>query len=114
MRKIILDLAVTVDGFIEGPQGEIDWCIMDDDMGFDKFLAEIDTIFYGRVSYDSWGNYQPDAKATEAEKLLWRDVHAKKKVVFTSKDRKDAKATFVHSHIAEAVAEIKSTPGKDI
>jgi len=33
-RKIILDLAVTLDGFIEGPNGEIDWCIMDSDMGF--------------------------------------------------------------------------------
>lgn len=28
-RKIILDLAVTLDGFIEGKNGEVDWCIMD-------------------------------------------------------------------------------------
>ncbi|MBP1996225.1 dihydrofolate reductase [Paenibacillus eucommiae] len=28
-RRIILDLAVTLDGFIEGKNGEIDWCIMD-------------------------------------------------------------------------------------
>lgn len=27
MRKVILDLAVTLDGFIEGVNGEIDWCI---------------------------------------------------------------------------------------
>jgi len=32
MRKIVLDLAVTLDGFIEGPNGEIDWCIMDGDI----------------------------------------------------------------------------------
>lgn len=32
MKKVVLDLAVTLDGFIEGPNGEIDWCIIDDDM----------------------------------------------------------------------------------
>jgi dihydrofolate reductase len=45
MRKIVLDLAVTLDGFIEGPNGEIDWCVMDEEMAFDDVLADIDTIF---------------------------------------------------------------------
>jgi len=31
-RRIILDLAITLDGYIEGKNGEVDWCIMDDDM----------------------------------------------------------------------------------
>ena len=53
-RKVILNLAVTLDGFIEGPNGEIDWCIMEDDMQFDKFLEQIDTILFGRKSYDLW------------------------------------------------------------
>ena len=52
MRKVLLDLAVSLDGYIEGPNGEFDWCIMDDDMDFDGFLSSIDTIFYGRISYD--------------------------------------------------------------
>lgn len=39
MREIILDLAVTLDGFIEGPRGEIDWCVMDEDMDFNGFLS---------------------------------------------------------------------------
>ena len=82
MRNIVLDLAVTLDGFIEGPNGEIDWCIMDDDMGFEEFLASIDTIFYGRVSYDIWGNYQPEPTATETEKDIWAAVHSKQKFVF--------------------------------
>jgi hypothetical protein len=30
-RRVILDLAVTLDGFIEGKNGEVDWCIMDPD-----------------------------------------------------------------------------------
>lgn len=45
MKKIILDLAVTLDGFIEGPKGEIDWCILDSDMDLDGFLSTIDTLF---------------------------------------------------------------------
>lgn len=39
-RRIILDLAVTLDGFIEGKNGEVDWCIMDPDMGFTDFFPE--------------------------------------------------------------------------
>ncbi|MCX2739576.1 dihydrofolate reductase family protein [Pontibacter anaerobius] len=114
MKKIVLDLAVTLDGFIEGPNGEIDWCIMDDDMDLEGFLSGIDTIFYGRVSYDMWGNYQPGSDASEAEKSLWAAVHSKKKIVFSSQQRQDANATFISSNIPAKVAEIKKQGGKDI
>lgn len=114
MKKVILDLAVTLDGFIEGPNGEIDWCIMDDDMNFDDFLASIDTIFYGRASYDAWGNYQPEASASPAEENLWQAVHSKSKFVFSSQKREDPNASFINSDIAEKVAEIKKQAGKDI
>jgi dihydrofolate reductase len=87
MRKIILDLAVTLDGFIEGPNGEVDWCIMEDDMDFEGFLSGIDTIFYGRVSYDAWGNFQPGPNANPTEQILWEAVHSKKKFVFSSQSR---------------------------
>lgn len=43
--KIILDLAVTLDGFIEGANGEIDWCIMDPEMNFNAFLNQITLLF---------------------------------------------------------------------
>ncbi len=114
MRKVILDLAVSLDGFIEGPNGEIDWCIMDDDMDFDGFLSGIDTIFYGRVSYDAWGNYQPDADAPEQEQSFWKAIHEKKKYVFSSQNRADGKAAFIQSDIAAAISFIKNEEGKDI
>jgi len=114
MKKVILDLAVTLDGFIEGPNGEIDWCIMDDEMDFDGFLSSIDTIFYGRVSYDAWGNFQPDANANNAEKTLWQGVHSKKKYVFSSQNKQDNNATFINSDIAAKVYEIKKQSGGDI
>jgi len=114
MKKVILDLAVTLDGFIEGPNGEIDWCIMDDDMDFEGFISGIDTIFYGRVSYDAWGNFQPEAGASPAEQRLWEGVHSKQKIVFSSKQRQDERATFISADISEKVTAIKQQEGKDI
>ena len=119
MRKIVLDLAVTLDGFIEGPNGEIDWCIMDGDImdgesGFGAFLNSIDTIFYGRVSYDLWGQFQPDSNAAAAEQQLWKTVHSKKKYVFSHQPKDDGKATYIHGDIAAQVAAIKQQPGKNI
>src|SRR5690606_31372287 len=111
MKKVILDLAVTLDGFIEGSNGETDWCIMDDDMDFDGFLSSIDTIFYGRISYNLWGNYQPDNKA---EKNFWKQLHSKEKYVFSSQNKKDKNATFINTDIAKNVIEIKNKSGKDI
>lgn len=114
MRKIILDLAVTLDGFIEGPNGETDWCIMDDDMDFTGFLSGIDTIFYGRVSYDLWGNFQPESGAGDAEKAVWSAVHSKKKYVFSGTSRQDTNATFITSDLVKKVNEIRQQEGKDI
>ena len=52
MRKVILNLAVSLDGFIEGPDGEYDWCFADQDYGMTEFFEDTDTVFMGRKSYD--------------------------------------------------------------
>ena len=52
MRKIILGLAVSLDGYIEGPNGEFDWCFTDQDYGMSEFFKRIDTVFMGRKSYE--------------------------------------------------------------
>ncbi|WP_118193891.1 dihydrofolate reductase family protein [Albibacterium indicum] len=114
MKKIILDLATTLDGFIEGPNGEIDWCIMDEDMDFGGFLSSIDTIFYGRVSYDTWGNFRPGKDANEAERALWSAVHSKKKYVFSNTPKEGEEVTFISSDLPQKVAEIQLQEGKDI
>lgn len=77
--KIILDLAVTLDGFIEGPNGEIDWCIMEPEMNFTAFLNQIDAIIYGRKSYDLWGSYTPDDEQENDDQLMWQLIHSKNK-----------------------------------
>ena len=112
-RRIILDLAVTLDGFIEGKDGEVDWCIMDPEMGFINFLNQIDTILYGRKSYDLWGQFAP--KIEDTEKEFWELVHSKEKYVFSRTQKgTDTKAIFINNNILEEVNKLKNKPGKDI
>ncbi|ULT59431.1 dihydrofolate reductase family protein [Neobacillus drentensis] len=114
-RRIILDLAVTLDGLIEGKNGEVDWCIMDAEMGFINFLNEIDTILYGRKSYDLWGQYTPENDATDTEKEMWELVHSKEKYVFSRKQKQtENKTIFINDNIIEEVNKLKNKPGKDI
>ncbi|BFT72812.1 dihydrofolate reductase family protein [Paenibacillus sp. P36] len=114
-RKIILDLAVTLDGFIEGSKGEVDWCVMDAEMGFTQFLNQIDTILYGRKSYDLWGQYTPDSENEETDHEIWDLVHSKEKYVFSrTQSGTDHKAIFINDHILEEVNKIKNKPGQDI
>lgn len=114
-RKIILDLAVTLDGFIEGKNGEVDWCIMDPEMEFTNFLNQIDTILYGRKSYDLWGNYHPSIEVSETDKEMWNLVHSKEKYVFSrTQTNSENKAIYINENIIEEVAKLKKMPGKDI
>lgn len=114
-RKIVLDLAVTLDGYIEGIHGEVDWCIMDSEMGFTDFLHSIDTILYGRKSYDLWGEYLPGSEASNAEKEIWELVHSKEKYVFSKTQKPNgSKVTFINDNIVEEINKLKNQPGKDI
>lgn len=114
-RRIILDLAVTLDGFIEGKNGEIDWCIMDPEMGFANFLDQIDTIFYGRKSYELWGQFTPKPEDSVEDKELWEQVNSKQKYVFSRTQKgTDTKAIFINDQILEEVNHLKNKPGRDI
>lgn len=119
MRKLILNLAITLDGFIEGPNGEIDWLVRDPEMDFGDILNEIlsdkDAIFYGRVSYDKWGNFRPDEDAGPKIKEAYKRMHSMRKYVFSkTKTGDDTDAIFINSDINERVLEIKQQPGKNI
>ncbi len=52
MRKITLNIATSLDGYIEGPEGEIDWCLNDQDYGLTEFSEDTDALFMGRKSYE--------------------------------------------------------------
>ncbi len=113
-RTIVLDLAVSLDGFIEGINGETDWCIMDGDMNFTDFLGSVDTILYGRKSYDLWGKYIPGNEASDMEREIWELVHSKKKYVFSKTLTKIDNIVIINDNIAEEINKLKKEPGKDI
>lgn len=119
MRKVILDLAVTLDGYIEGPNGEVDWCIMDNDIGggeksfLETFPHEIDTVFYGRVSYEAYGNFEPEGD--DMLKSFYEKVNKMKKYIFsTTLESVDESHSIIKGNITDEVNRIKSMPGKDI
>jgi dihydrofolate reductase len=59
-RKIIAALQVSVDGFIEGPNGEMDWAMMEDEetwRDFFEMLAHVDTFILGRKMYPGYEQY---------------------------------------------------------
>ena len=106
MRKIILGLAVSLDGFIEGPNGEYDWCFTDQDYGMTEFYKRIDSLFIGRRSYELLLTMDNDAMPG-FPKL--------KEYVFST-TMKDAKpgVIIINDDIKKNVEKIKHEPGKDI
>lgn len=63
-------LAVSLDGFIEGHDREADWIVFDEETAneLNEFTTEIDTVLYGRISYQLFGNYNPNDEETDFEK----------------------------------------------
>jgi dihydrofolate reductase len=106
MRKIILGLAVTLDGFIEGPNGEYDWCFTDQDYGMSDFFKRVDAVFIGRKSYEMM-------QGMKTEDTGW--MPKMKEYVFTNtlSSVKEG-AELVSGDIVTKVNEIRSEPGKDI
>lgn len=60
MRKVILELTASLDGYIEGPNRETDWIRADAaaDEYLKHFADEIDTVLFGRVSYEMSLHYE--------------------------------------------------------
>ncbi|MGV3657418.1 MAG: dihydrofolate reductase family protein [Chitinophagaceae bacterium] len=106
MRKVILGLAVSLDGYIEGPDGEYDWCFTDQDYGMADFFKRIDALFIGRKSYELM--QQVGDEAVPGMPPLKEYVFSK--TLTTVKDG----VILVNGNVKEAVEKIKSEKGKDI
>ena len=104
MRKVILNLAVSLDGFIEGPNGEFDWCFTDQDYGMKAFMKRIDAVFMGRKSYEvvkKMGGENPYPKL--------------KNYVFSrTLNHVDAGSILVNGDLEQEVKAIMHQRGKDI
>lgn len=110
MRKLILGLALTLDGYIEGPNAEYDWCFTDQDYGLNDFLKRVDAIFIGRKSYEMT---QLNADGKDAE--IVPCTAGMKEYVF-SKTLKSVKkgAHLISDNAVDEAGKIKALPGKDI
>src|SRR5690606_40622926 len=100
MRKIILEVAVTLDGLIEGPNGEYDWCFDDQDYGMTDFFKRIDSIFIGRRSYELM------QKIGESAVPGYSDL--KEYVFSTTMKEVKTGAEIIHGDIKEKIEKIRS------
>ncbi len=103
MRKIILNLAVSLDSFIEDPNGEYDWCLTDQDYGMTAFLERTDAIFFGRKSYELVKQLDPDMYPEKIKYVFTR----------TLKDA-DSGVNLISNEIETEIQTIKNQEGKDI
>src|SRR6187401_3278592 len=117
MRKIISFMHISLDGFVAGLNGEMDWIKVDQEI-FDhvgKRISEGDTALYGRVTYQMMESYwptaadKPTATQHEIQHSKWyKNVH---KVVL-SKTLKEAGLTntqIISDNIADRINEIKQS-----
>ena len=105
MRKVILGVAVSLDGFIEGPQGEYDWCFTDQDYGLSDFFKRVDTLFMGRKTYEM--TLSMDNSGSGFPKF-------KEYIFSTTLDKVKKGATLIKSNVKTEVEKIKTEKGKDI
>lgn len=101
MRRLILNLAVSLDSFIEDAHGGFDWCLTDQDYGMTDLLSRVDAIILGRKSYDLLVHLEP------------APYPGKKKYVFSRTHLKLPQET-EQLHDIASVRQLKASPGKDI
>lgn len=122
MRKIISFMHISLDGFVAGPNGELNWVNVDQEI-FDhvgKRISQGDTALYGRVTYQMMESYwptagdQPNASKHDIEHAKWyKQVH---KVVL-SKTLNDAgltNTTMISDRLSDSINDIKNQAGNDI
>ena len=115
-------MLVSVDGFIEGPSGDLDW-FRDGDPHFERYCDEmIDSVglaLYGRRSYRLMENYWPNAELSPrspADHAFAVKMNALPKVVLstTLKEAQWNNTQIVRDRVGERIAALKREPGKPI
>jgi dihydrofolate reductase len=122
MRNIVMFNLVSVDGFFAGTDGNIDWHVVDDE--FNKAAVEMiqrfDTILFGRVTYQLFESYWPNAAkdpATSTEdRIIANKINEMAKMVFSKTlDRVTwANAQLLHELVPQEIDKMKHQQGRDI
>jgi dihydrofolate reductase len=121
MRKIVLFMSVSLDGYIEGPNREIDWHRVDDELHshFNEQLAAMGAFLSGRVAYELMADFWPTADVGPAATgpmaefaAIWRDMP---KLVFSRTLEHAAwNTTIVRGVVPEEVRALQAQPGGDL
>jgi dihydrofolate reductase len=120
MPKVIYSFTVSLDGFIAGPDGEIDWSPPDEELHrfHNDRVREIGVQLLGRRLYEtmlSWETADQNPDASEIELDFARIWQALPKIVFsTTLERVAGNCTLLRDGVAEEVARLKEQGGKDI
>jgi len=122
MRKLMFFMHTSLDGFVAGLKGELDWANIDDEM-FD-FVAtmtdQADTALYGRVTYEMMQSYWPKAgeqlNATKHDKehSAWYNKVSKVVLSKTISEKGLDNTTVISDQLADNINKIKKKGGKNI
>ena len=121
MRKIILMMSVSLDGFFEGPDRQLDWQLVDAELHghFNEWLATAGAFLDGRVTYELMAGFwptadqDPAATATVIEfAAIWRDMP---KIVYSrTLEQAGWNATIVRDVVPAEILDLKAQPGGDL
>jgi dihydrofolate reductase len=104
MRKIILYIASSVDGYIARPDGSVEWLPTDQDYGYQAFLDSIDTVLLGRKTYQQVLTFGPYPYSQQ------------RSIIFSKQNLENlpANAEIVPDIRPDFIQNLRSQPGKDI
>jgi len=124
MRKLVLFLHASLDGFVEGPNGAMDigWIAYDADLAnhAKEVLSTADTVIWGRATYQMMHGYWPsmlsNPEASEHERNHAEWIEKTEKIVFsTTLDKVEwNNSKLVKDHVEEEINKLKQQPGKDM
>ncbi|GHO57329.1 dihydrofolate reductase family protein [Ktedonobacter robiniae] len=122
MRKLIVSAWMTLDGFVAGPNDEMEWLLVDEAMNNyeSNLMRTADTLFLGRATYQGFAGHWPkvaqDPTAVKEEVAYAHQVNAMHKIVFskTLKHVEWINSRLVETLRPEEIRDMKQEPGRDM
>jgi dihydrofolate reductase len=123
MKKLMVKTAISLDGFLEGPNGDMDWFPKDDQADWDENFAltdQVDAVLLGRVTYRGYSAFwrsvlaaPSEHSANEVAFARWADKT--RHIVFSrSLNEVDWSNSEIRRDLAEDVPALKREAGKNL
>lgn len=117
MKKIISFMHLSLDGFVAGPNGEMDWIKVNEEIfnHVGKRISVGDTAMYGRVTYELMESYwptaadKPTASKHDIEHSQWYSKVRKVVLSKTLKGAHLANTQIISDNLADRINEIKKS-----